>query len=74
MKLEIARGFFLVGALGIASAAVAAWQEPQPEILTHNTLGYCPTPSNMRQSLQVAPDKDLLLFMFGMSQAMRDSS
>ncbi|CAE6899612.1 MULTISPECIES: hypothetical protein [Pseudomonas] len=74
MKLEIARGVFLVGALAVASAAFAAWQEPQAEVLTQNTLGYCPAPPHVRQAASAVPDKDLLLFMFGMSQAMRGDS
>jgi len=28
MKLEIARGLFLVGALGVAALALAAWEQP----------------------------------------------
>lgn len=28
MKLEIARGLFLVGALGVTTLCVAAWNEP----------------------------------------------
>ena len=34
MKLEIARGLFLVGALGIASLALAAWEQPRTQVLS----------------------------------------
>lgn len=45
MKLEIARGLFLLGALGIASLALAAWEQPRTEVLSaaHNG-GQCPVP------------------------------
>lgn len=72
MKLEIARGVFLVAALGVASLAAAAWHEPGP-VMLGNASGpeHCPLPRNADATLQqVAPDKDLLLFMFGLSQSL----
>jgi len=72
MKLEIARGLFLVGALGVASLAAAAWHEPAPAVLSaQNGLGYCPLPPNARAKVQLRPDQDLLLLMFGLSQGLR---
>jgi hypothetical protein len=71
MKLEIARSLFLVAAFGVASLAVAAWQEPGVGVLTHNGLGYCPLPPQAQLAPQLRPDQDLLLFMFGLSQGMR---
>ncbi|WP_137818093.1 hypothetical protein [Pseudomonas sp. 2FG] len=69
MKLEIARGLFLVGALGVASLAVAAWHEPGPEVLSAASgLGHCPVPANAKAKVQLRPDQDLLLLMFGLSQ------
>ncbi len=35
MKLEIARGLFLVAALAVATVAVAAWEEPGPVVFSH---------------------------------------
>ena len=73
MKLEIARGLFLVGALGVASLAAAAWHEPESGIISGPyDLGYCPAPPNVRAKLhaQLQPDKDLLLLIFGLSQGM----
>jgi hypothetical protein len=70
MKLEIARGLFLVAALGVASIAAAAWQEPGPEVLTRNGLGYCPLPPKARVVAPARPDHDLLLFLFSMSQGL----
>ena len=71
MKLEVTRALFLVGALGIASLAVAAWHEPSPSVVSDNGLGYCPLPPNARLKEQVRPDQNLLLFMFGLSQGLR---
>ena len=70
MKLEIARGFFLLAALGVASIAAAAWQESGPEVLTQNDRSYCPLPPKARVVEQLRPDQDLLLFLFGLSQGM----
>ncbi|WP_439887630.1 hypothetical protein ACSX1C_20475 [Pseudomonas sp. MBLB4123] len=70
MKLEIARSLFLAASLGVASLAVAAWQEPGPEVITRNGLGYCPLPPQPRPTAEVSPDRDLLLFIFGLSQGM----
>ena len=71
MKLEFTRALFLVGALGLASLAVAAWHEPSPSVVSLNGLGYCPLPPKARLKAQVQPDQDLLLFMFGLSQGLR---
>lgn len=71
MKLEVTRALFLVGALGVASLAVAAWHEPLPSVVSVNGLGYCPLPPNARLKAQVKPDQNLLLFMFGLSQGLR---
>ncbi len=70
MKLEIARGLFLVGALGVATLAAAAWHEPGPEVLGGKGLAYCPLPAKVGMAEQLRPDGDLLLFMFGLSQGM----
>ena len=45
MKLEIARGLFLAGALSVASLAAAAWHEPGTQVISPDTatltqLGY----------------------------------
>ncbi|AOE87271.1 hypothetical protein [Pseudomonas sp. TCU-HL1] len=71
MKLETTRALFLVGALGVASLAAAAWQEPSPSVVSVNGLGYCPLPPNARLKAQAQPDQNLLLFMFGLSQGLR---
>lgn len=69
MKLEIARGLFLVTALSVASLAAAAWQEASPQVITLNEqLGYCPLPPQARTTEALRPDQDLLLLMFSMSQ------
>lgn len=69
MKLEIARSLFLVGALGVTSIAVAAWQQPQPQILSAvHGEGQCALPRTVKASSQVRPDHDLLLLMFGLAQ------
>ncbi|MFC6297621.1 hypothetical protein GNF76_01090 [Pseudomonas sp. CCM 7893] len=75
MKLEIARGLFLVGALGIASLALAAWEQPRTQVLSAmQGTGHCPLPRVAKVSIPAKPDHELLLFMFGMSQGMRPQS
>ncbi|WP_447593645.1 hypothetical protein [Aquipseudomonas campi] len=74
MKLEIARGLFLVGALGVTAMAAAAWQESTPMIIDSQTSSalYCPQPLALRKKPveQVRPDSDLLLFLFGMTRGV----
>lgn len=67
MKLEIARGLFLVAALGVASVAAAAWHEPRTQVLSAKQ-GSCPLPAKVQAQVQFRPDQDLLLFLFGLSQ------
>ncbi len=75
MKLEIARGLFLVGALGVAAMALAAWEQPRTQVLSASHSGaQCPLPRVAKASVAVKPDHELLLFMFGMSQGMRPQS
>ncbi len=75
MKLELARGVFLVGALGIAALALAAWEVPRTQVLSAVQDGaQCPLPRVAKVSVAAQPDHDLLLFMFGMSQGMRPQS
>ncbi|MDI2591690.1 hypothetical protein NYP20_23025 [Pseudomonas sp. N3-W] len=75
MKLEIARGLFLVGALAVASLAVAAWEQPRTQVLSAmNGDAHCPLPRVAKVSVDQKPDHDLLLFMFGLSQGMRPQS
>ncbi|WP_298187401.1 hypothetical protein [uncultured Pseudomonas sp.] len=71
MKLEIARGLFLVGALSVASLAAAAWQEATPQVISENAAGYCLLPPQAHEADVLKPDQDLLLFMFGLSQGLR---
>ena len=75
MKLEIARGLFLMGALAVASLAVAAWEEPRTQVLSAvHGEARCPLPRVVKASENVQPDNDLLLFIFGMAQGMRPQS
>ncbi|WP_339530622.1 hypothetical protein [Pseudomonas mucidolens] len=75
MKLEIARGLFLLAALGVASLAVAAWEQPRTEVLSAvQGGGQCPLPRIAKVTGVTQPDHQLLLFMFGMSQGMRPAS
>lgn len=72
MKLEIARGLFLVGSLGIASLCAAAWSEPDAKVVARSELSdHCAVPRIARMALTDArPDQDLLLFMYGLSQSL----
>jgi hypothetical protein len=75
MKLEVARGLFLVGALAVASLAVAAWEQPRTQDLSSVHSGeHCPLPRVAKASVATQPDHDLLLFMFGLSQGLRPQS
>jgi hypothetical protein len=75
MKLEIARGLFLVGALSVTALAAAAWQEPVPQVvdLVNCADQICPAVSaRHRESVAADADGDnLLLLVFGLSQAMK---
>ena len=75
MKLEIARGVFLVGALGIAALALAAWEQPRTQVLSAaQSSAQCLLPRVAKASVAAKPVHELLLFMFGMSQGMRPQS
>ncbi|MCI3946953.1 hypothetical protein K0038_04030 [Pseudomonas syringae] len=69
MKLEMARGLFVLGALAIATLAVAALEQPSTRILTaQHGEGFCPLPRVAKNLVNVQPDKDLLLFMYSLAQ------
>lgn len=72
MKLEIARGLFFLGALAIATAAAAAWDEPGPGILSDTA--HCPMPHVVKDRVVATPDHDLLLLLFGLRQGLRPQS
>ncbi|MCW8275355.1 hypothetical protein IMF27_06290 [Pseudomonas sp. PCH199] len=74
MKLEVARGLFLVGALAVASLAVAAWEQPRMQVLSSVNGDHCPLPRVAKTSVATQPDGDLLLFVFGLSQGLRPQS
>lgn len=72
MKLEIARSLFLLAALATATVAVAAWEQPRPGVISGSALSErCPLPRVAKPQVEVKPDHDLLLFLFGMSQGLR---
>lgn len=72
MKLEMARGMFLLAALGVITLCAAAWSEPDARVVARGELaGYCPVPRLVQASpVQARPDQDLLLFIYGMSQSL----
>ncbi|MFJ7140806.1 hypothetical protein [Pseudomonas protegens] len=74
MKLEIARGLFLAGALAVASLAMVVWEQPRTQVLSAAQGEHCPLPRGAKSSVVVKPDHELLLFMFGMSQALKPQS
>jgi hypothetical protein len=74
MKLEIARGLFLVAALGVASLAAASWHEPGMQVVSQTDRGLEPlAPKVHKDSVAKRPDQDLLLFIFGLSQGLQSS-
>ncbi|MGH8386743.1 MAG: hypothetical protein ACRESJ_14820 [Pseudomonas sp.] len=74
MKLEVARGLFLVGALAVASLAVAAWEQPRTQVLSSASGENCPLPRVVKTTQASKPDNELLLFMFGLSQGLKPQS
>ncbi|CAM4095711.1 hypothetical protein CCOS865_03682 [Pseudomonas reidholzensis] len=75
MKLEIARALFLVAALAVTTAAVAAWEEPRPTVFSKADLGgQCALPRVAKAQGTVQPDHDLLLLLFGLRQGLRPFS
>lgn len=71
MRLEIARGLFLVAALGVASLAAASWHEPGTQVVSQTELGLQPlAPKPPEEVAAKRPDEDLLLFIFSLSQGM----
>ena len=72
MKLEIARGLFLIGSLGVASLCAAAWGEPDAKVVARSEFSsHCAVPRVAPAALtDTRPDHDLLLFMFGLSQSL----
>lgn len=69
MKLGLARGFFILGALAVASVALATWEEPGTKILSAKYgEGNCPLPRVAKVEQDIKPDHDLLLLMFGLAQ------
>ena len=73
MKLEIARALVLVAGLAVTTVAVAAWEEPRPTVFSKAEMAdQCALPREAKQQqAQVAPDQDLLLFLFGLRQGLR---
>ncbi|WP_217475018.1 hypothetical protein [Stutzerimonas stutzeri] len=72
MKLEIARGMFLAASLGVASLCAAAWSEPDAKLVARSDVSeHCPLPRIAQAAApQARPDRDLLLFMYGLSQSL----
>ncbi|MDP3815315.1 hypothetical protein [Pseudomonas sp.] len=70
MKLEIARGLFLVAALSVASIAAAAWHEPGTQVISQSEQGASPASAQVRTESSARPDHDLLLFIFSLSQGV----
>ncbi|MBD1585617.1 hypothetical protein [Pseudomonas typographi] len=71
MRLHIARASFVLLALAVTGVAMAAWHQPEPEILsTAHGEGACPLPRAKDQAA-VKPDQDLLLLVFGLAQGSR---
>lgn len=75
MKLEIARGLFLIAALAVTSLAVVSWEQPRTQVLSavHGDA-HCPLPRVAKASVAVKPDHDILLFMFGLTQGVGPQS
>lgn len=72
MRLEIARGIFLVAALSVSVLAAASWYEPGHGVVSSHGRSYCPSPDIKRVSAaQVQVSQNLLWLVLGLSQGMR---
>ncbi|MBU6961106.1 hypothetical protein KRR23_25670 [Pseudomonas sp. CVAP len=76
MKLEIARGLFLAGALAVVSLAVVGLEQPRTQVLSAKNGGvHCPLPRTAKSSTVTHSENDeLFLFMLGMTQGMKHQS
>ncbi len=63
----------MIAALGVATIAMAAWEQPRPGVLSAANGANCPLPRMPKAQVAVKPDHDLLLFMFGMAQGVRSN-
>ena len=71
MKLEIARGLFLLAALAVTTVAIAAWDQPGPGVLSAvHGEGFCPLPREKVISA-VKPDQDFMWLMLGLAQGVK---
>ncbi|WPO99151.1 hypothetical protein SFA35_21475 [Pseudomonas sp. HR96] len=71
MKLEIARSVFLLAALGVATAAAAAWDEPHARIVSADGGQGSAAPRMAKANPTAKPDRDVLLFMYSLVQGSR---
>ena len=72
MKLEIARGIFLVAALGVSALAAASWYEPDHGVVSSHGRSYCLNPELKRSISAQAPDSEnVFLLVMSLSQGMR---
>jgi hypothetical protein len=77
MNLQIARSLFLLASLAVATAAVAAWDEPRPGVLrAEEGQGLCQLPRTQKgeASAVVQPTHNALLLMFGLTQGLRSGA
>lgn len=61
----------MLAALGVTTVAMAAWDQPRPNVLSAQAA--CPMPHTPKVQTAAKPDHDLLLFLFGMAQGVRSS-
>lgn len=72
MKLEMARGAFLIAALSVSVAAAASWYEPGHGVVSSHGRSYCANPAlKSTAAAQVQASQNLLWLVLGLSQGMR---
>jgi hypothetical protein len=64
---------FLVAGLAVTTVAVAAWEEPRPNVFSKAEMAdQCVAAGSETAATGTgAPDQDLLLFLFGLRQGLR---
>ncbi|WP_407312078.1 hypothetical protein [Pseudomonas sp. nanlin1] len=72
MNLQVARGLFFLAALGVATVAAAAWEQPRSGVIgTEHGEGNCALPKPARPPISAHPDREFMLLMLGLSQGVR---
>lgn len=72
MNIKTARAAFVLTGLAVTGAAMAAWHQPGPAILSAvHGEGLCHLPRAQQSQVAMKPDSDLLLLVYGLAQGTK---